>query len=69
MKHFRATLALILLSTLSIQCYSQKLGNDNSLEVLTWNLEWFGNPASGKGPKNDKKQMQVASEIIGELST
>ncbi|WP_343633969.1 hypothetical protein [Fluviicola sp.] len=64
MKHFFTTVSLMIISALTLS-YSQKLRTDNSLEVLTWNLEWFGN--SGKGPSDEKKQMQVASQIIKKL--
>lgn len=43
----------------------QKLASDSTLEVITWNLEWFGNP--DKGPKDEFTQMKTAAEILFKL--
>lgn len=66
MKRIIISILLTIFSALSY-CYSQTLASDNTLEVLTWNIEWFGSTASNKGPKNKKKQMQVASQVIFDL--
>ena len=73
MKHFTTAIILIILSVLSTNCYSQekaktenKLASDKTLEVLTWNLEWFGDT---KGPSDNNKQMQNAAKILSELGS
>jgi len=57
---------------LSILSYSQQpsLCNENTLEVLTWNVEWFGFdhevPKNDKGPDDEQLQM---SNVIAILDT
>lgn len=40
------------------------IGNENTLEIATWNIEWFGN--SSNGPSNDALQLQNVAQIIAE---
>jgi exonuclease III len=44
---------------------SQSLSQDNTLEVVTWNLEWFGN--TDKGPDDEELQLQNALKIIDKM--
>ena len=39
-----------------------KFGQDNTLEIATWNIKQFGN--QGKGPDNEEKQMQKILENL-----
>src|SRR5687767_5109456 len=38
------------------------IGNDSSIEIANWNIEWFGNTSNG--PSNEKLQQQNAANII-----
>lgn len=41
-------------------------GTDSTLEVVTWNIEWFGN--AGNGPSDDNLQKERAKAIIQQLN-
>ena len=62
MKLYRKTILLLILSNIAV--YSQDLedlsfGNDNSLDIATWNIEWF--------PKNGQITVEYVTEIIQQL--
>ena len=61
-KFFFSLISLFLLSNISLQ--SQDLedlsfGEDNSLDIATWNIEWF--------PKNGQITVEYVAEIIEQL--
>jgi endonuclease/exonuclease/phosphatase family metal-dependent hydrolase len=39
----------------------------NTLEVVNWNMEWFGSPASGFGPDDKDLQYANASSVLRQL--
>lgn len=39
-----------------------KIGEDNRLDVATWNIEWFGD--ANNGPSNESVQLNYAAELI-----
>ncbi|MCX2739699.1 Ig-like domain-containing protein [Pontibacter anaerobius] len=41
------------------------LNSDNTLDIATWNLEWFG--STSNGPSNEEQQYANAKKIITEL--
>ena len=62
MQLYRRIIVLIILSNLAV--FSQDLedlsfGNDNALDIATWNIEWF--------PKNDQITVDYVTEIIQQL--
>jgi hypothetical protein len=40
----------------------------NTLEVVNWNMEWFGSPAAGFGPDDKVLQYNNASSILSQLN-
>lgn len=40
---------------------------DETFDVVTWNVEWFGSTASGQGPTNVDQQLQNVKTIIEDL--
>ena len=61
-KYFKSITYCIffLASTLSTQDLDGlSFGDDNSLDIATWNIEWF--------PKNDEVTIEYVSEIIQQL--
>lgn len=40
----------------------QDVGSDATLDIATWNIEWFGHPSNG--PSNDTVQLQNVADII-----
>ncbi|MFY8021151.1 MAG: endonuclease/exonuclease/phosphatase family protein [Bacteroidia bacterium] len=62
-------LSLILLLNLFIyQAYCQfpKLGNDSTLDIATWNLEWFGDATSGNGPADEVTQFNNVKNLLNQ---
>ena len=62
MKLYRKTILLLILSNVAV--FSQDLedlsfGKDNSLDIATWNIEWF--------PKNGQTTVEYVTEIIQQL--
>lgn len=55
----------------SIIGHSQTLASKDNLEVLTWNLEWFGSdneiPKDDKGPDDEILQMENASTVLNKF--
>ncbi len=41
------------------------LGEDGTLELGTWNLEWFGDP--GNGPEDEARQLRRVAHVLGGL--
>jgi len=39
-----------------------KIGSDSTLDVATWNIEWFGD--SINGPNNEVTQLKNVTEVI-----
>lgn len=56
-------MAFIVPFLLLSQLYAQD--DDNTLRVVTWNLEWFG--STGSGPSNESIQRINAARVINEL--
>lgn len=42
-----------------------KIGTDSTLDVATWNVEWFGD--SLNGPSNEATQLKNVSEVIANM--
>lgn len=42
-----------------------KIGSDDRLDVMTWNVEWFG--SSSNGPTNDDLQLTYVTDIINTI--
>jgi len=42
-----------------------EIGSEGRLDVMTWNIEWFGN--SSNGPSNDDLQLQYVNDIINTI--
>ncbi|MEM8486240.1 MAG: endonuclease/exonuclease/phosphatase family protein [Bacteroidota bacterium] len=40
----------------------ENIGNDNTLDIATWNIEWFGN--ENNGPSNTTLQLNNAAAVI-----
>ncbi len=40
----------------------ENVGNDNTLDIATWNIEWFGN--ENNGPSNTTLQLNNAAAVI-----
>ncbi|MXV52553.1 T9SS type B sorting domain-containing protein [Pedobacter sp. HMF7647] len=49
----------------SISFYGNTFNVDNSLEVVNWNIEWFGSPA--QDPSNDQLQATNVSTVVNSL--
>ncbi len=43
-----------------------KLGNDSTLDVATWNLEWFGDATSGNGPSDETTQFNNVKNLLNQ---
>ena len=41
-----------------------RIGQNYTLEIANWNLEWFGKTASGFGPSDDVKQQALILKTI-----
>jgi|AntRauMFilla1563_2_1112583.scaffolds.fasta_scaffold01418_5 endonuclease/exonuclease/phosphatase family metal-dependent hydrolase len=59
----KPTLLLFSFFLLSLPLIAQD--DDNTLRVVTWNLEWFG--STGSGPSNESIQRINAARVIDEL--
>ena len=44
------------------QAQIQNVGSDATLDIATWNIEWFGHPSNG--PSNDTVQLQNVADIV-----
>ncbi|NJN34958.1 MAG: hypothetical protein HC817_12600 [Saprospiraceae bacterium] len=42
--------------------------SNQSLDVVTWNIEWFGNTKTGNGPANDTLQQANASCVMSKFN-
>lgn len=53
---------------ISYTSFSQTLASDKNLEVMTWNLEWFGSdnpdPKKDMGPDDEDLQLQNATTVL-----
>ena len=60
-------LLVFLLGLIVIPAISQvpKIGTDTTLDVGTWNIEWFGD--SLNGPSNDVTQLKNVTEVINNM--
>jgi len=54
--------AVIVLLPLTVNAQIQDLGSEGTLDIATWNIEWFG--SSFNGPSNDDIQVQNVADII-----
>ncbi|MBX2818037.1 MAG: T9SS type A sorting domain-containing protein [Rhodothermaceae bacterium] len=66
---FPLLFALLLLGVLAIHqpAHSQSItpiGSENTLEIATWNIEWFG--STSQQPSNDALQLSNARKVIAE---
>lgn len=65
-KNLAAASALVavglLLSTGTVQAQITDFGSDRTLDIATWNIEWFGDP--NNGPSDDVMQVQNVADII-----
>ena len=43
------------------------LEKSETLDIVTWNIEWFGSTASGQGPTNVDLQLQNVKKVIEDL--
>jgi len=59
---FRACFVALLWYPLTVSAQIQDLGSDATLDIATWNIEWFGHPSNG--PTNDTVQLENVSDII-----
>lgn len=41
---------------------------ENSLDIVSWNINWFGNPANGFGPKDDDLAEQNIKKTMNRLN-
>lgn len=54
-----------LLSVWSSHTYAQgveQIGSENTFDIATWNIEWFGN--TNNGPSNEQTQFNNVAEVI-----
>jgi len=60
----RLILAILIAVSSFIAGFSQvpKIGSDSTLDVATWNIEWFGD--SINGPNNEVTQLKNVTEVI-----
>ena len=54
--------AVIVLFPQSTNAQIQSLGSEATLDIATWNIEWFG--SSSNGPSDDARQVQNVADII-----
>ena len=52
----------IIIAPLTSHGQIQDVGSDATLDVATWNIEWFG--SSSNGPSNDDLQVQNVVDIM-----
>ncbi|MFY8109182.1 MAG: endonuclease/exonuclease/phosphatase family protein [Bacteroidia bacterium] len=59
---------LLVFNLLVFSAFSQfpKLGNDTTLDVATWNLEWFGDATSGNGPSDETTQFNNVKNLLNQ---
>ena len=50
------------LSVDAVSFPSDSIPKDHTLDIVTWNVEWFGDPSNG--PDDDNLQMQNAKTLI-----
>ena len=60
----RLILAILIAVSSFIAGFSQvpKIGSDSTLDVATWNIEWFGD--SINGPNDEVTQLKNVTEVI-----
>jgi hypothetical protein len=58
----------LVFNLLVFNAFSQfpKLGNDTTLDVATWNLEWFGDATSGNGPSDETTQFNNVKNLLNQ---
>lgn len=59
---FRRLLVVIIFLPLTAAAQIQDMGSDATLDIATWNIEWFG--SASNGPTNDDVQVQNVADII-----
>lgn len=58
----RRLLVVIIFLPLTAAAQIQDMGSDATLDIATWNIEWFG--SASNGPTNDDVQVQNVADII-----
>ena len=66
---YRSTLlALALLLKLALQLSAAQTipakGTEATLDVATWNIEWFGDESDNRGPSDDARQLANVQAVI-----
>ncbi len=58
----------LVFNLLVFSAFSQfpKLGNDTTLDIATWNLEWFGDATSGNGPSDEATQFNNVKNLLNQ---
>lgn len=59
-------LSLLIFFYFSIKAQIPKIGSENTLEIATWNINWFGFGKYGleKGPVNEKLQLKNIKNLL-----
>ncbi|MDA0683459.1 MAG: T9SS type A sorting domain-containing protein [Bacteroidetes bacterium] len=60
--HRSLLVAIVVFLPLTADAQIQELGSEGTLDIATWNIEWFG--SSSNGPSNDDIQVQNVADII-----
>jgi len=62
----KLSLSLSIFLYFSIYAQIPKIGSENTLEIATWNINWFGYGKYGieKGPANEKLQLKNIKDLL-----
>lgn len=53
---------------LAIEVNGNTIPGENTLDIVSWNVNWFGNPANGFGPKDDDLAEQNIKKTMNRLN-
>ena len=53
---------------LAIEVNGNTIPGENTLDIVSWNINWFGNPANGFGPKDDDLAEQNIKKTMNRLN-
>jgi hypothetical protein len=53
---------------LAIDVNGNTIPEENTLDIVSWNINWFGNPANGFGPKDDDLAEQNIKKTMNRLN-